>query len=66
MKIYPVRMYEDIYNRVTTSNQTVTTIKSAIMNLLEKAHEWEASLSQDEQTPYVTKSEMGAGQNIRV
>lgn len=64
--IYPGTERVSFFSRIALGNYRPQQIRESLANLLEKAHEWEACLSQEEQTPHVTKSEMGAGQNIRV
>ncbi|WP_238157653.1 CesT family type III secretion system chaperone [Aeromonas salmonicida] len=64
--IYPGTERVSFFSQIALGNYRPHQIKESLADLLEKAHEWEASLSQEEQTPHVTKSEMGAGQNIRV
>lgn len=64
--IYPGTERISFFSKITLGNYRPQQIRESLADLLEKAHEWEASLSQEEQTPHVTKSEMGAGQNIRV
>ncbi|MGC5447711.1 CesT family type III secretion system chaperone [Aeromonas veronii bv. sobria] len=64
--IYPGTERVSFFSRIALGSYRPQQIRESLADLLEKAHEWEASLSQDEQTPPVTKSEMGACQNIRV
>ncbi|MGY3806332.1 CesT family type III secretion system chaperone [Aeromonas veronii] len=64
--IYPGTERVSFFSQITLGSYRPQQIRESLANLLEKAHEWEASLSQEGQTPYVTKSEIGAGQNIRV
>ncbi len=64
--IYPGTERVSFFSRIALGNYRPQQIRESLANLLEKAHEWEVSVSQEEQTPHVTKSEMGAGQNIRV
>ncbi|MGV2844699.1 CesT family type III secretion system chaperone [Aeromonas hydrophila] len=64
--IYPGTERVSFFSRIALGNYRPQQIRESLANLLEKAHEWEACLSQEGQTPHVTKSEMGAGQNIRV
>ena len=64
--IYPGTERISFFSQIALGNYRPQQIRESLADLLEKAHEWEASLSQEEQTPHVTKSEIGAGQNIRV
>ncbi|HDX8454745.1 TPA: CesT family type III secretion system chaperone [Aeromonas hydrophila] len=64
--IYPGTERISFFSQIALGNYRPQQIRESLAELLEKAHEWEASLSQEEQTPHVTKSEIGAGQNIRV
>ncbi len=64
--IYPGTERVSFFSHIALRDYRPQQIRERLADLLEKAHEWEASLSQEEQTPHVTKSEMGAGQNIRV
>ncbi|HAU4909019.1 TPA: hypothetical protein F3P23_19875 [Aeromonas hydrophila] len=64
--IYPGTERVSFFSRIALGNYRPQQIRESLADLLEKAHEWEASLSQEGQTTHVTKSDMGAGQNIRV
>jgi hypothetical protein len=64
--IYPGTERVSFFSQIALESYRPHQIRESLADLLEKAHEWEASLSQEGQTPHVTKSEMGAGQNIRV
>ena len=64
--IYPGTDRVSFFSQIALGSYRPQQIRESLANLLEKAHEWEACLSQDGQTPHVTKGEMGAGQNIRV
>lgn len=64
--IYPGTERVSFFSQIALGNYRPQQIRESLADLLEKAHEWEASLSQEGQTTHVTKSDMGAGQNIRV
>ncbi|WP_240035985.1 CesT family type III secretion system chaperone [Aeromonas dhakensis] len=64
--IYPGTERVSFFSQIALGNYRPQQIRESLADLLEKAHEWEASLSQEVQTTHVTESEMGAGQNIRV
>ncbi|MGL6563808.1 CesT family type III secretion system chaperone [Aeromonas oralensis] len=64
--IYPGTERVSFFSQIALGNYRPQQIRESLADLLEKAHEWEASLSQEGQTTHVTKSEMDASQNIRV
>lgn len=64
--IYPGTERVSFFSQIALGNYRPQQIRESLADLLEKAHEWEASLSQEGQTTHVTKSDMDAGQNIRV
>lgn len=64
--IYPGTERVSFFSQITLGSYHPQQIRESLANLLEQAHEWETSLSQEEQTSNETKSEMGTGQNIRV
>ncbi len=64
--IYPGTERVSFFSQIALGNYRPQQIRESLADLLEKAHEWEASLSQEEQTQHMNKSEMGTGQNIRV
>ncbi|MFM5208603.1 MULTISPECIES: CesT family type III secretion system chaperone [Aeromonas] len=64
--IYPGTERVSFFSQIALGNYRPQQIRESLADLLEKAHEWEDCLSQEEQTPHMNKSEMGTGQNIRV
>ncbi|MGL6522892.1 CesT family type III secretion system chaperone [Aeromonas dhakensis] len=64
--IYPGTERISFFSKIALGNYRPQQIRESLAALLEKAHEWEASVSQEGQTTHVTESEMGVGQNIRV
>lgn len=64
--IYPGSERVSFFSQIALENYRPQQIRESLADLLEKAHEWEDSLSQEEQTSHMNKSEMGTGQNIRV
>ena len=64
--IYPGTERISFFSKIALGNYRPQQIRESLAALLEKAHEWEACVSQEGQTTHVTESEMGVGQNIRV
>ncbi|KHN57976.1 hypothetical protein BA188_21880 [Aeromonas hydrophila] len=64
--IYPGTERVSFFSQIALGSYRPQQIRESLADLLEKAHEWEASLSQEGQTTHVTESEMDASQNIRV
>ncbi|WP_257497597.1 CesT family type III secretion system chaperone [Aeromonas hydrophila] len=64
--IYPGTERVSFFSQIALGSYRPQQIRESLADMLEKAHEWEASLSQEGQTTHVTESEMDASQNIRV